>query len=321
MAQEAAGTQAVAEEATVALLVVFGVAGALALCGCAGFLALLVLLTVEKRKKRSDEERTSIASADGIAMKTGRVVRVKAAARAQERDSIDTNEGSRHLSNGRALPAGWRRHFDDTEELSYFTDAAGTRPATWTQPEADEFELIKLDFDDVQTDWARVRRGSVQTAWSASDATSAAGGQESFECARDAETGRLFFVERSSGRCSWSPPPRLEFRVDGDGFAYAKRDFVARYGGVDEFNRAAVFTAASAGGAALARGRPPSSVLGGIAEAAEGDDEEEEEEESCVSDPGRASLATFVSPMQARQATLGRDTESSAFEPRIIEHL
>ena len=149
-AQDAAEAQAAAEEATTALLIVVGVVGALALCCCAGLIALLVLLAAGKHKKGSDDERTSMASADGIAMTTGRVVRVKAAARAQGRDSVDTNEGSRRLSDGRALPAGWRRHFDDKEGLSYFTDAAGARPATWTKPEADEFQLIELNFDDVK---------------------------------------------------------------------------------------------------------------------------------------------------------------------------
>ena len=148
---------------------------------------------------------------------------------------------------------------------------------------------------------------------------SAAEGQAEYECARDAETGRLYFVERVSGRCSWSPPARLELRVDDDGFAYTKRDFVARYGGVDEYTRAAVFTAAGGGGAALAGGRPPSNVLGGIAEAAEDEEEEVDDEEEAgegrVGYAARASLATFVSPMQAPQGARGRDRE------RAFEHL
>ena len=102
----------------------------------------------------------------------------------------------------------------------------GKRPATWTRPQTALFEVIRdAPAGDGATDWGTVRRGSVQTDWSSLRAQlsggKAAGAQaagDNWTSARDSVSGRLFFTA-TDGRCSWTVPAKLEFRVDGDGLA------------------------------------------------------------------------------------------------------
>ena len=117
---------------------------------------------------------------------------------------------------------------------------------TWTKPQAALFEVIRdAPTGEAKTDWSSVRRGSVTTSWgSLTEAGqgaregSAAVAQPGWTSARDSVSGHLFFTDPATGRSSWNVPMQEEFRVDRDGLAYSKAQFVAHYGGHAEWDAA-----------------------------------------------------------------------------------
>lgn len=146
------------------------------------------------------------------------------------------------LSSVLSLSFDLRTTVTRARSLSYALPQ-GTRPATWTKPQAALFEVIRDAPDGkAKTDWSDVRRGSVTTSWSSltqggrgAQEGSAPVGQAGWTSARDPVSGHLFFTDPATGRSSWNVPPQEEFRVDRDGLAYSKSQFVAHYGGDAEW--------------------------------------------------------------------------------------
>ena len=231
-------------------------------------LGVVVVLTSRSQKKTLSVAGARIERESGLSRRDslcGTAVELTAVAVGREGVSIKDARalgsvagatGSALDEDGNALPAGWRRHFDESEALSYFTNPHGRRRPTWTQPQTASFEVVRdAATRDAGTDWASVRRGSVRASWTTSTSTSTAPGPGSDSCggatwssARDSASGLLFFTDGGSGRSSWSPPPSVEFRIDPeDGLAYTKSQFAAHYGdgGGAEWSSAVALSAVS----------------------------------------------------------------------------
>jgi len=101
----------------VAVLLILGLI-ALTLGCCAIFVIAIGAIFVSQRKKTIEEDRetrrgslASRLSESGIAMEH------------VTKGSVLGISGSTRDEEGNVLPAGWRRHFDGEEDLSYYTDA------------------------------------------------------------------------------------------------------------------------------------------------------------------------------------------------------
>ena len=85
-------------------------------CVVAIVVAIIAITVTAKRKKilGGRERRKSMADSDDIQLA------VLQASKRGEGDSAMTAEGSTFDASGKALPVGWKRHFDEEENLSYY---------------------------------------------------------------------------------------------------------------------------------------------------------------------------------------------------------
>ena len=198
---------------------IFGVAflGILTTIFCCALVALLTTVIFVRRRKAIRKRESDIFDEGGVVLTTF-----------GEHGSLASMAGSNHDSEGQVLPGEWSRHFDSERNLPYYADGSGQRPVTWTKPQALAFATTR---DEKATDWSKVRRGSTVSSWNLQK-------EAKWSTGRDSETGALFYTSSKTGRSTWAAPKQVEFRIDADGLAYTKAQFVEHYGGTTEWKLA-----------------------------------------------------------------------------------
>ena len=296
----------VGDAATQSIVATFiGIFLALTGCCCIAAIVVAVIAIVVAAKKRSTQggrnSRKSMADTDDIQLAV-----LQASMRAAGSVML---EGSNLDASGKPLPAGWTRHFDEEENLSYYIgeDERGLkRAATWTKPQAlAAFKILK----DEDTDWSKVRRQSVARTWEIKAAKQRPESKE-WMSSRDSETGRLFFTESATGRSTWLAPERIEFRIADDGIAYTRSQFEEHYGGTREWEVAEAMTDEVVRPISTSRYPTMMDIGATFLE----DDEEEEEEEDDLRFSGSFPRRERVSAGSEPSLLSGRTSAPSGFD-------
>ena len=150
-------------------------------------------------------------------LKSKRVSRKQQQPHLKKTESALTVIGSRRDESGEALPTGWSRHFDDEEDMSYFTSTKGNRPATWTRPQGAKAaaaikavtmvpkNMVKqVIVEEVEpTDWDTVKKTARRGTWKETltlPSKKKKKGKKGKKTAkwnayRDSDTGYMFWTE------------------------------------------------------------------------------------------------------------------------------